>query len=341
MKKILILTLLLISCKHNQKESFIINGKIKGDIPEYIFLYSENKKDSSFIENGKFHFKGKVNKPVAAYFHINNHSTMVNDLFYLENKSIQIEISNQKKKINGIILNFIKTDTISGSPTEVLRQNFETFESENNKDLDWNLKLFSKLDNIISKNPRNDFSINQLLYQINKGDLNSNQINHLYKKIDTLEMSIVQLETIRQAIHPEQILKIGNHLYDFELPNSDKKNINTADFRGKILLIDFWASWCSPCRKMNPELLDIYKEFKEFDFEILGVSLDSDIKKWNKAIIKDTLIWKNVVDIQAFDGKISAKYNISEIPTNYLIDENGVILDKNISIDDLRIFLKR
>lgn len=343
MKRILILITLtlLISCNPNPKNGFVMKGKIKGDIPIYIFLYYENKIDSSLIENGNFYFEGKVDKPVGAYFHIQNNSNMIDDRFYLENKNIQIEISNQKKLMNNLELNFIKIDTISGSATEIMRRDFEIFVNENQNNSNWNSKLFSKLDSIISSNPRNDFSYNEFLSQIKNGNLNSNQINHLFKKLDTLDLSIVQIEDIHQGINPDKILKVGKQLYDFELPSTDSVNIKTTDFRGKILLIDFWASWCKPCRELNPELLEIYKEFKGSNFEILGVSLDTDIEKWNKAILKDELIWKNVIDTLTRNGKVSAKYKINAIPANYLINKTGTIIAKNIEITELRKLLEK
>lgn len=142
------LTLLIVSCKLNSNEKFTIQGVIKGDVPEYLFLFYENKIDSVLIEKGKFYFEGKVDKPVEAYFHIPNYSNMVNDFFYLENENIQIEIFNKKKQMKGV---------------------------------DWNSKLFSKIDNIISLNSRNEFSFNMFLAQVENGSLDSSQIEYLYK----------------------------------------------------------------------------------------------------------------------------------------------------------------
>jgi len=339
MKKILIpilLILLLARCKSKPEETYSINGKITGDIPEYIYLYNKGKIDSSTVKNGVFNFKGKIDRPRGVYFHIKNNSSMIDDRFYLENKDITIEISNKKKKINGLELNFIKIDKISGSKTEILRHNFKIFSEINKKKLDWNSILYSKLDSIITVNPKNDFSYHLLLSHISKGELNSTQINNLYKKLDTIQLSIVQLEKIHQVINPNRVLSKGKKIYDFYLPNVNDKIISTSNFRGKILLIDFWASWCKPCRKLTPDLIEIYKEFKSSDFEILGVSLDTKIDKWKIAISKDKIPWENVIDTLAFEGKISASYNIHFIPFNILIDKNGMILGRNISIEDLR-----
>lgn len=339
-----LLTFLIVSCSTKKTEnSFSLNGTINGDIPEVIYLYLDqgNERDSAVIKNGKFYFEGKVDRPIGVRFHIHNFAVMVDDYFYLENKNIQIEVSNEIRTMKGKEINFIKIDTIIGSATEVMRYDYETFVNANQNDSDWNLKLFSRLDSIISSNPRNDFCYNEFLSQIKKGSLNSNQINNLFKKLDTSALSIVQLEAIHQGINPDQILKVGKQLYDFELPSVDRVNITTTDFRGKLLLIEFWASWCKPCRKANPALLEVYKEFKDSNFEILGVSLEKDIEKWNKAILKDGLIWENVIDTLVFEGKVVAKYNIGFIPTNYLIDKEGKILGINIEIEELRRILEK
>jgi len=342
MKKILIpilLILLLVGCKPQPKESYTINGTITGEIPNYIYLYNRDKIDSSLVKNGTFNFKGKVDRTSGVYFHIKNNSSMIDDRFYLENKNIEIEISNQIKTINGLELNFIKIDKINGSETELLSRKFKSFSENNWKKSNWNSILYSKLDSIITLRPKNVFSYDILLHYISKKELESTQIINLFKKLDTTDLSIVQLEKIHREINPNRILSEGKHIYDFALPNPNDKMISTLGFRGKILLIDFWASWCKPCRKLNPELIEIYKEFKESNFEILGVSLDTEKEKWKNAISKDRIPWENIIDTLAFEGKVSAKYNIHSIPSNILIGKNGIIMGKNISIENLRKIL--
>lgn len=333
----LILILILAASCNNPKpiESFTINGTIKGDIPAYIFLEYGNVKDSAQVESGKFQFKGFVEKPMEAYFSIPPISSMTDDFFYIENNNIQLDINIKKRIIKSFNINLITIDSIKGSEIELIRSDFKKFENTHENDVDWNSKLFQKLNSIITKNSNNNYSGNLLYNELERKILSKKQITYLYKKIDTNLLSNKQLESIHRFIDPEKIVKVGKQLIDFELINPKNELINTQSFRGKILLIDFWASWCVPCRKQNPALLQVYHKFKEKGFEIVGVSLDTDEDKWKNAIIKDGINWVNVIDTNGFSSKVAAKYNVTAIPTNYLIDKNGKIIAKDISVKDM------
>lgn len=337
----LLLPLLFLSCTNNKSEnSFILNGTIKGDIPEYLFLHYGDVTDSVLVEKGQFHFKGNVNGPTAASFSILGVSAMTKDCFYLENENMKMVVHVEIKSMKGYDINFISIDSMSGSKTELIRKDFEYYESAHNKDDDWNTKLFNKLDVIISNNPGNDYSSNVFVDQLRKEILNKNQIEKLYHKIDTSELSKVQLEEINSIMNPSQTLEVGRQLMDFSLYNVKKELISTEDFRGKVLLIDFWASWCTPCREQNVELLKVYEEFKNNDFEILGVSIDKDMDKWMSAVKKDGLAWENLIDTRGEESEILAKYGAtSSVPQNFLIGKDGFILAKNISVMDLKKYL--
>jgi peroxiredoxin len=339
---LLVLSQFFLSCTTNKSQnSFVLNGTIKGEIPEYLFLHYGTVTDSVLVDNGQFHFKGKVNAPSNAHFTMKGISVMTNDCFFIENNNMLMNVNVEKKSMKGYDINFISIDSISGSITELTRKDFEVYESTHNMDADWNSKLFKKLDTIITNNPSNNYSSYVFLIQLRKEILNKNQVEKLYHKIDTSALSIVQLEELNRIINPSQNLEVGRQLMDFSLPNTKKELISTKDFRGKVFLIDFWASWCAPCRRQNPDLLKIYEEFKNNDFEILGVSIDKDLDKWMSAVIKDELVWENVIDTRGQESEILVKYGATNsVPQNFLIDKNGVIIAKNISIIDLKKYLQ-
>lgn len=105
---------------------------------------------------------------------------------------------------------------------------------------------------------------------------------------------------------------------------------------GKVTIIDFWASWCGPCRHENPQVVALYKEFHSQGLNIIGVSLDSDKNKWIQAIAKDKLTWNHISNLKQWDEPIAKLYKVDAIPSTFIVDQNGVIVAKNLKGEALR-----
>ena len=135
-----------------------------------------------------------------------------------------------------------------------------------------------------------------------------------------------------------QRIDVGQPYLDFtqETPEGDMLSLSELVGKSKLLLIDFWASWCNPCRAENPNVVAVYKEYHEKGFDVLGVSLDMDKANWIKAIEDDGLIWHNISDLKFWNNEAAKAYGISSIPSNLLLDENGIIIAKNLRGEDLR-----
>lgn len=124
-------------------------------------------------------------------------------------------------------------------------------------------------------------------------------------------------------------MKIGDSLPDFELKNNNETTINLASLKGKTVLIDFWASWCAPCRLANKKLAPLYNQYKNDNFEIVAISLDTDKTKWMNAFQKDKLAYEQLIDYKGFDAKSALLFGVEELPNSYLFDVSGKLVAIN------------
>lgn len=138
-----------------------------------------------------------------------------------------------------------------------------------------------------------------------------------------------------------QRVDVGQPYLDFsqETPDGDMLSLSELVGKSKLLLVDFWASWCGPCRAENPNVVKAYNNYHEKGFDVLGVSLDMEKENWIKAIEDDGLIWHNISDLKYWNNEAAKAYGISSIPSNLLLDENGTIVAKNLRGDDLDKFI--
>ncbi|WDF53741.1 TlpA disulfide reductase family protein [Mucilaginibacter sp. KACC 22063] len=162
----------------------------------------------------------------------------------------------------------------------------------------------------------------------------ADDLNGQFKDNPAVQKFVKQMEVAKP-------LSIGHKAPDFASTSIDGKQVKLSDYKGKYVLIDFWASWCMPCRAENPNVVKAYGQYHDKGLNILGVSLDTDKAAWQKAVNDDKLTWQHVSDLKRFEGPTETLYHIEAIPTNFFIDPQGVIIAKNVTGIDLEEILNK
>jgi peroxiredoxin len=156
------------------------------------------------------------------------------------------------------------------------------------------------------------------------------QLDSLYKLLDTNVRVTYFGKELENIIEKTKLTAIGNPAPEFISNDASGKAVSLSSFKGKYVLIDFWASWCGPCRLENPNVVKAFRKFHDKGFDIFGVSLDETKPEWLQAIKKDGLNWTQVADLKGWNSDAATLYGVKGIPMNYLLDKNGIIVAKGL-----------
>ncbi|MGE5944589.1 MAG: redoxin domain-containing protein [Flavobacteriales bacterium] len=350
----LIFTLVLIcfSCKKdNTLNGFVVNGTIQNapDSSKVVMYFYPNTAvivDSTIVINEKFQFIGEVERPQLAMLRIE--STRDSKMFWIENQ--KINISGEK----GDFVNSNVSGSITQKEAEMLLERKDSIFNEMNeleamvteKNRDSLFVIYEQMENEeirINQQFASDYPDSyESLFRLNisKERLGASETAKVFNRLNPELQITDEGNAIKLFISKNKNLKVGDKYVDFEQSNVNGQTIKFSHVKGKYTLLEFWASWCGPCRSFNPELMEQYELYKEKGFEILSVSLDTDKEKWGKAIQKDGLTWPNVSDLRGENNEVAMIYGVRDIPDNFLIDENGIIIARFIRGESLKNKLK-
>lgn len=197
--------------------------------------------------------------------------------------------------------------------------------------LDLQRKYSKKIKNEIDNMGANIAALNAVSYL--NPDEDFPYIDSLAAKLSKAYPDNKEVATFAQQVADLRALSKGSEAPGFTLSTPEGEEVSLSSYQGNYVLVDFWAAWCKPCRMENPNLVEMYQAYKDQGFEILGVSLDQNDESWIEAIKKDELIWTQVRDV---DNEVAETYQVQAIPANYLLNEQGEIVAKNLRGNDLR-----
>ena len=372
---IVISTMLLGCTEQNLKDHFVLNGRVNGSEEGWLFLYYSDTagariKDSSQLVDGEFSFRGTINEPSMAYLQLKEEkrSELNSASFFLEPANMKAELQynnfangrfdgsatqrelDELNKSKEPVMNKMiplraeyelastkyreavkakkgesELDSLKGE-ADAVHARFDPFNADL-MTLDW--KFFAN-------HPTSPVTAYMIRFHIN--DLPIDTLMQIYDRMGTrLQQSddaknlLIEIKQLRNG-------SPGNPATGFSTIDINGDSLRLSDFRGKYVLLDFWASWCGPCRKGNPHLKEVYAKLKGKGIEFIGIS-DDDSKPdaWRKAVEKDGLPWRHVLrgfDMakqmknEPNDKDLSDKFGIHSLPTKILIDPNGMIIGR-------------
>ena len=358
----LILSLLILSCSN--ENGFNINGTIDAidDTKVYILQADQNNqpfiKDSTTVKSKKFSFKGVSATPQISYMQVEGVNGYV--LTILENGSINAELykdSISKSQVYGTKSNddFVKYK----SETKSLVEKMNTISSEaQDAIMNGDVEIAMKLDKDYKKKEQEvllyewDFIIDNLdsymsallleVFMV-ENKVNKDSIIDVYESFSNrIKVSDVGKNIADLLSQFEDPIEVGEVAPDFTAPSLDGSNVTLSQelSLNTVTLLDFWAAWCRPCRVENPNLVRLYKLYNNDGFNIIGVSLDRTKEQWEQAVEDDSLLWTQVSNLNFWNDPIARRYSIRAIPQSYLINQDGIVIGKNLRGNDLEEKIK-
>lgn len=355
MKKILLFVVVLSFWACTQKPGYVINLKISGSQgTAYLTQRIKGdwvKLDSAVIQDGECRFNGVVKNPEVYYLSLSS-----------GNEKLPFFVENSEILISGVADSLTSANVTGGKVQDefqALQDKLDKLDSEGmtiytaSKELgkvgqqqkadslmNEAESIFESIDNLqkdfIKANPASFVSpylLSRVYYDM-EADVLEGFLSGLDPKLDSISVVI----TLKDRVSKLKSVAVGQMAPDFIMNDSDGNPVKLSDVYSKneYTLVDFWASWCGPCRRENPNVVRVFNAYKTKGFGVFGVSLDTDKAKWLKAVSDDQLTWPHVSDLKGWKNEAAALYSVNSIPANLLIDRSGKIVGRNLREEKLQ-----
>ncbi len=365
MKKLFLLAAIfaVVSCG---PKTYKVEGTIIGDAPELtngtIILSNTDRenplRDTIDIVEGSFSFEKEVKHPEVYTIVVGGLENRGMIVFFLEPSDITIEAD---------LSNLLKANVVGGENNAIkAKYNAATVELEEEYDIqglmakysdpatsqeerdalivkyeEFSAKIASIEDEVVAESPLSLYALNKFAGEyISMDYAEAKEKFDAFAKVKSFK-NIPIFKMIKENLAAMETLQPGNIAPEIVLndPNGNEITLSSIYSKNKVTMIDFWASWCGPCRAFNPELKKIYEEYKEKGFEIYGVSFDRDHASWIKGIEEDALPWPQVSDLMFWQTPIQKLYQVNFIPQNVFVDQDGKIIERLVEKDKIRELL--
>jgi len=352
----LAVTFIWSACDTNKKPSYTINAEIAG-IEDSTFIYFQQlvdgkmeSVDSALINNSKVTFNGTLEQPDMIYLKIGDTRKAVN--IFCENSRISVKVnidSLDKAVVTGSSIHdemmefkayLAPMDEKSNELNNRYREAAASSDKETMEAIIDQYDLMREEQVTMIKSFVDSKSASYIAPFIIKRylayDIEVEELANILSGLDSTIHDAKEYVNLSERVITLKSVAIGMPAVDFALNDTTGNPIAISTFKGKYLLIDFWASWCRPCRIENPNVVRLYNDFSDKGFEIIGVSFDEDRGRWIKAIHDDGLVWPHVSDLKGWQSAAGKLYAINSIPATVLLDRDGNIVAKNLRGDELR-----